>query len=142
VRRTLAAIAVICVAFLVTSRAVSARLTERSRLLHDVRKEIGRPYRWGGESPRTGFDCSGLVRWAFRTVGVHLPRTTWQMLRRGEHVKRTKIKPGDAIFFFGGEHVAIYLGNGRFIDAPHTGARVGIRRLASYARIFAARRYM
>ena len=108
------------------------------RLVRDRRPEIGVPYVYGGTSP-AGFDCSGLVQYVYRRVGVVLPRTTWGMLGRGRRVYGP-LHPGDLVFFFRGEHVGIYLGSGLFEDAPHTGTRVGVRTLASYGGYYTARR--
>jgi cell wall-associated NlpC family hydrolase len=91
---------------------------------------IGTPYVWGGASPETGFDCSGLVQWSYAQAGVRLPRTTGEQVHVGVDVPVAGIKPGDLVFSRGGKpthdlgHVAIYVGGGRVIVAPHTGADV------------------
>ncbi|PSS56705.1 C40 family peptidase [Pseudomonas sp. BBP2017] len=93
---------------------------------------LGTPYRWGGSSPSKGFDCSGLVKYAFNDIAdVDLPRTSNAMAQgHGVKVDRNNLKPGDLIFFNiksrRVNHVAIYLGNDRFIHAPRTGKRVSI----------------
>ncbi|WP_412034216.1 C40 family peptidase [Pseudomonas donghuensis] len=93
---------------------------------------LGTPYRWGGSSPSKGFDCSGLVKYAFNDIDeVDLPRTSNAMASgHGIKVDRNDLKPGDLIFFNiksrRVNHVAIYLGNDRFIHAPRTGKRVSI----------------
>jgi len=93
---------------------------------------LGTPYRWGGSSPSKGFDCSGLVKYAFNDIDeVDLPRTSNAMAQgHGIKVDRNDLKPGDLIFFNiksrRVNHVAIYLGNDRFIHAPRTGKRVSI----------------
>lgn len=93
---------------------------------------LGTPYRWGGSTPGKGFDCSGLVKYAFNDVAdVDLPRTSNAMAQNhGVKVARSDLKPGDLIFFNiksrRVNHVAIYLGNDRFIHAPRTGKRVSI----------------
>lgn len=139
-RRFIAAVVAGAVLAALAAPAVAGlRKPRYQRLILAARSQIGTPYVWGAESPRRGFDCSGLVQWAFRKIGIFLPRTTWGMMTRGHHVRR--LRAGDAVFFFNGEHVGIYVGSGRFIDAPHTGARVGIRRLASYGR-YTARRFV
>ncbi|MDD2059904.1 C40 family peptidase [Pseudomonas sp. GD03860] len=97
---------------------------------------LGTPYRWGGSSPSKGFDCSGLVKYAFHEVEeVDLPRTSNAMAQgHGIKVDRDELKPGDLIFFNiksrRVNHVAIYLGNDRFIHAPRTGKRVSIDTLS------------
>ncbi len=93
---------------------------------------LGVRYRWGGSSPEKGFDCSGLVRYAFNDIdSVDLPRTSSAMARaQGKKVSRSDLKPGDLLFFnLRGarvNHVAIYLGNDRFIHAPRRGKAVTI----------------
>jgi cell wall-associated NlpC family hydrolase len=89
---------------------------------------LGVPYVWGGASPRTGFDCSGLVKYVFAQVGVSLPHNTVAQWNdpAGVPVSRNDLQPGDLVFFNGLDHVGIYIGNGALIDAPHTGASVEI----------------
>ena len=92
---------------------------------------LGTPYRWGGTSLRHGFDCSGLVKYAFNDATFDLPRTSNAMASgHGEKVERKDLKPGDLIFFNiksrRVNHVAIYLGNDRFIHAPRRGKSVTI----------------
>jgi peptidoglycan DL-endopeptidase CwlO len=93
-----------------------------------ARKFLGIRYSWGGISPRTGFDCSGLVSFVYHHFGVSLPHYTGAQLYRGRHVPRRRLRPGD-LLFFGVGHVGLYAGHGRFIHAPHTGTRVRIERL-------------
>lgn len=92
---------------------------------------IGVEYRFGGEQPETGLDCSGLVRHVFQQVtGVTLPRTSKELSKLGDRVARTELQPGDLVFFntrrFAFSHVGIYLGEGRFIHAPRTGRDVEV----------------
>jgi len=97
---------------------------------------LGTPYVWGGSSPKKGFDCSGLVKYAFNDVAdVDLPRTSNAMAQgHGVKVAKSDLKPGDLIFFNiksrRVNHVAIYLGNDRFIHAPRRGKRVSIDNLS------------
>lgn len=96
-----------------------------------ARRELGVPYRWGGTSPATGFDCSGLVQYVFGQLGVTLPRTSQQQAGVGVPVADlAAAQPGDLLFFEPGPggpgHVGIYIGGGQMIDAPHTGAAVRI----------------
>ncbi|MHC6227872.1 C40 family peptidase [Pseudomonas sp. X10] len=97
---------------------------------------LGTPYRWGGSSPSKGFDCSGLVKYAFNDIeDINLPRTSSAMAQgHGVKVSRKDLKPGDLIFFNiksrRVNHVAIYLGNDRFIHAPRRGKRVSIDSLS------------
>jgi cell wall-associated NlpC family hydrolase len=92
---------------------------------------VGVNYRRGGESPETGFDCSGLVRHVFReSLGLALPRTSRDISRVGETVKREELQPGDLVFFNtlrrGFSHVGIYLGEHRFVHAPASGGEVRV----------------
>ena len=88
---------------------------------------VGAPYRHGGSSPR-GFDCSGLVYYAFRRAGIHVPRNTRSQYRHAFHVATSQLQPGDLVFFkldrHAVSHVGIYAGNGQFIHAPSKGKRV------------------
>jgi cell wall-associated NlpC family hydrolase len=88
---------------------------------------LGVPYAWGGASP-SGFDCSGLVMYAYAQVGVSLPHYTVAQYDypNSVSVPRDQLEPGDLVFFDGLGHVGIYIGNGEFIHAPHTGAVVSI----------------
>ncbi|WP_034479323.1 C40 family peptidase, partial [Paraburkholderia sprentiae] len=90
---------------------------------------VGVPYRWGGNTPDSGFDCSGLVRYVvLRAASVNLPRTTAEMSGRGESIEPDEIAPGDLIFFNttgrAHSHVGIYVGKLRFVNAPSTGGTV------------------
>jgi cell wall-associated NlpC family hydrolase len=92
-------------------------------------RAVGVPYRWGGTSPAGGFDCSGLVYWAYGRVGVALPHSSYALAQRGRAVRRTRLRPGDLLFFYGYGHVGLYVGRGRMVHAPHTGRRVEVVRL-------------
>jgi hypothetical protein len=90
---------------------------------------VGVPYRWGGNTPTSGFDCSGLVRYVIgRAADVNLPRTTADMSSRGVSIDPDQIAPGDLIFFNTTgrphSHVGIYVGKLRFVNAPSTGGTV------------------
>jgi len=97
-----------------------------NRIVSYARHFLGTPYRYGGSSPGTGFDCSGFVRYVYSHFGITLPHSSWGDLVRGRRVPRRWLRPGDLVFFAGASHVGIYVGSGRFIDAPHTGAVVRI----------------
>jgi cell wall-associated NlpC family hydrolase len=95
---------------------------------------IGVDYRFGGETPDDGLDCSGLVRYVFQQVtGVTLPRTAKEMARIGDKVPHDDLKPGDLVFFntrrFAFSHVGLYLGDNRFIHAPSRGREVEVATL-------------
>ncbi|MES2870811.1 MAG: C40 family peptidase [Pseudomonadota bacterium] len=116
----------------VASASLVAANKQSSTVLSRAVNVLGTPYRWGGSSPSKGFDCSGLVKYAFNDVAaVDLPRTSSAMASgHGEKVERKDLKPGDLLFFNiksrKVNHVAIYLGNDRFIHAPRRGKSVTI----------------
>ena len=88
------------------------------------------PYRWGGSSPASGFDCSGLVYWTYRKLGVAVPHSSYALASEGRRIGRAHLKPGDLLFFYGLGHVGVYVGRGRMVHAPRAGRRVEIVRLA------------
>ena len=90
----------------------------------------GVPYVWGGASPG-GFDCSGLVMYSYAQVGVSLPHSSYAMYNYGVGVPRDQLEPGDLVFFDGLGHVGLYIGNGLFVHAPHTGTVVQVSSLDS-----------
>jgi peptidoglycan DL-endopeptidase CwlO len=87
--------------------------------------QLNTPYVWAGAAPG-GFDCSGLVMWAYAQVGVSLPHSTYAQYGYGVPVSRDQLQPGDLVFFDGLGHVGIYIGGGQFVHAPHTGDVVKI----------------
>jgi peptidoglycan DL-endopeptidase CwlO len=91
--------------------------------------EQGVPYVWGGASP-SGFDCSGLVMWAYAQVGISLPHYTGSLWNVGTHVSVDQLEPGDLVFFHGESHVGMYIGGGQFVQAPHTGDVVKVSSLS------------
>lgn len=111
---------------------------------------MGIPYRWGGNTPQTGMDCSGFIRYVFqKSLGITLPRTAAEMAKVGKRVSLDELEPGDLIFFSerrGGRmiigHVGMYIGNNKFIQSPHTGDSIKISELnSSYrAKISGAKR--
>ncbi|HEX4323557.1 MAG TPA: C40 family peptidase [Gaiellaceae bacterium] len=111
-----------------------------NRVVSYARHFLGIPYSWGGSSPRSGFDCSGLVRFVYGHFGIGLPHSSWADLARGRRITRRSLRPGDLVFFYGASHVGIYAGRGRFIDAPHTGAHVRLSTMHEYA-YYGARRF-
>ena len=94
-----------------------------------ARSLTGVRYRWGGESPQTGFDCSGLTWWTYKQIGVSIPRISADQYETGQPVGRRDIRPGDLVFFrLGGNpknmHVGIATGRDTFIHSPRSGGRV------------------
>lgn len=93
-----------------------------------AKKYIGVPYVWGGTNPATGMDCSGFTQRVFKDLGVELPRVVSDQMRQGTPVASlAEAKPGDLLVSFGGNHISIYLGNGKAIDAPVPGKTIQIR---------------
>ena len=102
------------------------KVTLGERAVKIALKAVGVPYRWGGTSPASGFDCSGLVRWAYGRVGISLPHSSYALYHRGRYVRRSRMRPGDLVFFSGLGHVGMYVGRGRMVHAPHSGSRVQV----------------
>ena len=110
------------------SHSVTARASE---LVSTAIGFIGIPYRRGGNSAETGFDCSGFVRAIYKeTIGLVLPRSADQQANATQRIDKNELKPGDLVFFNTMKrtfsHVGIYLGEGKFIHSPRTGATVRI----------------
>jgi peptidoglycan hydrolase CwlO-like protein len=93
---------------------------------------LGVPYVWGGASP-AGFDCSGLASYAYAQIGKSVPHFTGAIWSSFPQVPRGREQPGDLAFFNGGGHVGIYIGNGQFVHAPHTGDVVRVADLGARA---------
>jgi cell wall-associated NlpC family hydrolase len=89
-------------------------------------EQIGVPYRWGGMSPVTGFDCSGLVSWLWAQQGVPMPHLAAAQYALGRHVDSSQLEIGDLVFFDRLGHVGIYVGHGYVLHAPHPGDVVRI----------------
>lgn len=121
----------------ITSCASSLTKKRNHMLVRAAYKEIGKKYKWGGHSPKTGFDCSGLVYYIYRKNGFHVPRTTKKLYKAGERVYFFR-RPGDLLFFnteyrwwnpfswFKVTHVGIYIGHNSMIHAPETNEHVHI----------------
>ena len=95
---------------------------------------VGTPYRYGGNTPEGGFDCSGLVNYVYRDMlDVRLPRTSRELFAlQGPRIAPGQLASGDLVFFGSGEavsHVGIYVGEGRFVHAPNSGGTVRLDRL-------------
>ena len=122
----------------------------RNEIVRTAQQYIGVRYRWGGESSRTGFDCSGLTMVVYRLNGLYLPRSSGQQWQAGKPIKRSQLAKGDLIFFAtsGGRrvsHVGIYTGNGNFMHAPGRGRKIRISSLSSTyykSRYLGARSYL
>jgi cell wall-associated NlpC family hydrolase len=100
---------------------------------------LGVPYVYGGASP-SGFDCSGLVMYVYAQLGISLPHYTVAQWNATVPVSSSQMQPGDLVFFDGLGHVGIYIGNGQFVDAPHTGSVVRIDSISGFGSFDGARR--
>jgi cell wall-associated NlpC family hydrolase len=102
---------------------------------------IGTPYVWAGSSP-SGFDCSGLVMYAYAQVGVSLPHSSYALWNMGVAVPSNQLEPGDLVFFSGLGHVGIYMGGGQFVHAPQSGDVVKVSSISSHGSYVGARRIL
>jgi cell wall-associated NlpC family hydrolase len=103
-------------------------------------RERGVAYRYGGSSPASGFDCSGLVYWSYEQIGVLVPHSSYLLASFGTAVPLRHLRPGDVLVFHGEGHVGIYIGRGRFVHAPHSGTRVRVEPLSARYDLERARR--
>ncbi|OFN88210.1 C40 family peptidase [Neisseria sp. HMSC064E01] len=98
---------------------------------------VGTPYRWGGSSTATGFDCSGMIQFVYKNaLDVSLPRTARDMAAASRKIPDNQLKAGDLVFFNTGgssqySHVGLYIGNGEFIHAPSSGKTIKTEKLSS-----------
>ncbi|AFI90730.1 NlpC/P60 family protein [Pectobacterium parmentieri] len=110
----------------------------KTTAMNKLMSQIGKPYHWGGSSPFTGFDCSGLVYYAYKdVVKIQIPRTANEMyhLRDAAPIKKSDLESGDLVFFRinnrgAADHVGVYLGEGKFIQSPRTGSDIRISKLS------------
>lgn len=138
-RSRLLAFALAAIVFACVAPAASARLdgpprrepakpkpTLGQRAAKAALRAVGVPYRWGGSSPAGGFDCSGLVYWAYGRLGISVPHSSYALYGLGRNVSRSRLEPGDVLFFSGLGHVGLYIGRGRMVHAPQSGRTVEI----------------
>lgn len=114
--------------------AVRANAVLRGRVAILVAKRyVGIPYRAGGTTPRTGFDCSGYTKYVYSQMGITIPRVSRDQYRWTRHISIKQAVPGDLIFFHSSSgrvyHAAIYAGHGYIWHSPHTGSRVKLERI-------------
>ena len=97
-------------------------------IVQTARAQVGKPYKWGGCSPKDGFDCSGYVFWVYQQHGIKVPRTSSDQARVGGQVARSALQPGDIVVFApkwqSGLHTGIYSGKNRFLHSPKSGSRI------------------
>lgn len=110
-------------------QAAAVKLSTAARAVAAALAQQGTPYVYGGEAPG-GFDCSGLVQWAYHKVGIALPRTAAAQATAGHQVSLNQLQPGDLLFFYQPvDHVVIYVGNGKIVEASQPGRPVHVRPL-------------
>ncbi len=96
-----------------------------AQVVSTAQTQLGKFYRYGGASPQTGFDCSGLIWWAYRQHGIKIPRVARDQAGAGSSVSRSGLRPGDILVFKTPNlHTALYAGRGKFIHSPSSGKRV------------------
>lgn len=110
----------------------------RYKAVQVAKQQLRKRYRWGGTTPARGFDCSGLMQYAYKKARIYLPRTASAQYRSTKRVSLSRMQAGDLIFFHTRRsrrrvnHVGIYLGGGKFIHAPRRGKRVSVSTLNRY----------
>ncbi|HDR4903402.1 MULTISPECIES: C40 family peptidase [unclassified Bacillus cereus group] len=109
-----------------TIKSITA--SQFSKVYAEMKKYEGKPYKYGGNSPKTGFDCSGLMQWGYGTQGIKLPRTAQDQYNKTTRIDRKALQPGDLVFFKGTvpgksgiTHVGMYIGNNKFYNASNSG---------------------
>lgn len=132
-----AAFAAACVAPRRVVRHYNVRPVPAKAILRAAVSQLGKPYAYGGDDPRMGFDCSGLVYWCYGEYGSVIPRTAHEQFRMGEAVPRTQLRAGDLVFFDTASgpdkpgHVGIMISHQRFIHSPGSGETVREDELAN-----------
>jgi len=119
---------------------VERRVSSGLRAVQIANHLTGIPYRWGGASPQAGFDCSGLVQYVYRKLGISLPHYAAGQYGHGHRIPRGSLRAGDLVFFSGLGHVGIYAGAGKFIHAPRRGTTVRWSLLSSHGGYYGATR--
>lgn len=128
---------------LVTRKLTRQQQAANEPLISAALDQLGVPYRYGGSSPDTGFDCSGLVSYAAQqALGMKLPRSSSAIALMGTSIEKKQLQPGDLVFFntLGRRysHVGIYLGDNRFVHSPSAG---GVVRIEKMTLAYWAKRY-
>lgn len=104
----------------------------RSQIVDYGKQFLGMWYKWGGSNPSTSFDCSGLVQYVAKHFGLNLPRVSYQQANFGKRVPISSLRPGDLVAWDnssrnnGADHIAIYIGGGKILEAARTGTQIRI----------------
>jgi cell wall-associated NlpC family hydrolase len=121
-----------------SQRDLSVDPQQANAVVFSAMQQVGKPYRYGGDSPQTGFDCSGLVNYVFRSsVGINLPRSSRELkAMNAPTIDEDDVQTGDIVIFATGlgftpDHAGIYVGNGRFVHSPSRGGKVRLDNLAA-----------
>ena len=117
---------------LVQAQQITQVASMRAQILKVARNKIGTPYRAGAAGPNA-FDCGGFTQFVFRrALGIDIGRSSVNQFQRVERIPKKDARPGDLVFFFerGAQHVGIYIGNGKMIDAPRAGEKVRVNPIA------------
>ena len=126
----LPALSVFMVFFVSCASMRTSGFNERDIIVRYARNMMDKNYAYGGDDPSKGFDCSGLVMYAYKETGIIIPRTTLAQYKKARKIELKNAKEADLVFFStyaeGATHVGIYLGNGKFIHSPSTGKKVQI----------------
>ena len=104
------------------------------KVIRTASQQIGRPYKLGGTTPRTGFDCSGLIYWSYKQHGIEVPRVTVSQAKAGKRAPKNALRPGDILVFKSGSapnglHTGVYMGNNKFIHSPNSRSKVKVEQL-------------
>ena len=112
-------------------KAAAPSSTEGERAVHYAMDQIGKPYQWGAEGPKS-YDCSGLTSQAWDHAGTPIPRTSQEQWAHLKRIPLTDLRPGDLVVYFPeATHVAMYVGDGKVVQAPRPGEKVKVSPLAS-----------
>lgn len=114
----------------VTTTSTTASSSAAQAAVSYALAQVGKAYAWGASGPDS-FDCSGLTQAAYASAGVSLPRTTYAQVSAGTSVSTSALQPGDLLFFYGNEHVGIYIGDGKVVHAADYGIGVIVSNLSS-----------
>lgn len=116
-------------------------------IYNEAQSHLGEKYVYGGDSPQTGFDCSGFVQYCYKIAGINLPRTTYEQCESGTDVTNGTWEPGDLLFFTGSDpqnglpgHVGIYIGNDQYMQAPQTGDVIKVSNVSDRHDLWGVRR--